>query len=207
MPKIPHHLQIRQTRKLFNDRYLYKIVLVNEYASWFKSKDLNYVMTRLTAISGDSQNQKSREMCYQIYKCLYRSEDFNLRVQFPRITVYTNNKKTIECLSNIDPENIKYVSTINEKTATLEKGQILMERTNYDYKVTLKKLSHDFSEFINWCHNNKKIKLTERSKTALSSQKSWGGSFFYVKGDSALLMVKIFLNDGIQRIDKIIRKI
>jgi hypothetical protein len=130
--------------------------------------------------------------------------DFDVRVESPWLTIYTNNKADIDSLKKIEPEQVKYISQ-PDKNVVLEQGVVLMTKTNYDFKVTLGKTIKEHSSFISWAETNKKLKLTKSCITALNSNRSWGGTHFYVTGENNLLLAKMHLGGSINKIERIVK--
>jgi hypothetical protein len=80
-----------------------------------------------------------------------------------------------------------------------------MTKTNYDFKVTLGKTIKEYSAFIEWAETNKKLKLTKSCKSALNSNRSWGGTHFYVTGEKNLLLAKMHLGGSINKVERIVK--
>jgi hypothetical protein len=62
-----------------------------------------------------------------------------------------------------------------------------------------------FPDFLTWASKINKVRLTKRTKNELAKEKSWGGYYFYVKDEKTLTMVKIFLGNHIQTVEKVIK--
>ena len=131
-------------------------------------------------------------------------QDFDLRVESPWISIYTNNKDDIVLLQNINSDVVKYIS-LPDPASTLESGVVVMPKTPFDYRITLGKTTKSHPEFVEWATALDKLKLTKSCIRALQNPRSWGGTHFYVKGDNVLLMAKMHLGGSISKIDRIIK--
>jgi len=211
-------MEYKVTRQLFRNKYQYKIVLVCAGSQWFRSGDLDSIYEQLTRFiptvaKEDTMRHawitkiKSKEdldFCFKLHKQLSKMSEFDVRVESPWLTIYTNSKADIDSLKKIEPNQVKYISQPN-KNVVLEQGVVLMTKTNYDFKVTLGKTIKEYSSFISWAETNKKLKLTKSCIAALNSSRSWGGTHFYVTGDNNLLLAKMHLGGSINKIERIVK--
>jgi len=192
------------------DQYGYKIVLVVPAAGWFRGADLNYALTKLTEFNLQDKNppwskiktQDDLDYCFALYKTLFTMTEYDLRVENPFVSFYSNNSKDIEKLSKIDEDRVKYIS--KPPAEPLTKGTVIMSREGFEYKVTLGRTRQNHDEFIEWAEKIPGVRLTGSAKKELKRQASWGGSHFYVKDDRTLTVTRMFLGGGIGRIDRII---
>ena len=208
---------------MFRSTYQYKVVLVCAGAQWFRNNNMDSTLEHLKQImiAGDTpskqgspyyhlwrsgvKNQDDLDYAFKLQKILKSFKDIYLRVESPWITVYTNEKSYIDKLIKIDPEKIKYVCTPPANTV-LDKNTVIMPNRNFDYKVTLGKTVGEHDSFIAWAEKSDKLKMTKSCKTALSKNKSWGGTHFYVSGENNLLMAKMHLGGSILKIERIIKE-
>lgn len=211
------------TSKLFMGKYQYKIVLVVAGASWFRSCNLDSTIEHLNNISLtllvpntqlQMQYRLSRsaiktpedlDYAFKLEKSLRAFNDFELRVESPWVSVYTNDKLQVDSLINLDPAKVKYISEPPTNTA-LSNGVIIMPKINFEYRVTLSKTNNNHSAFITWADSNKNLKLTKSCKKSLEKDRSWGGTHFYVTGDKNLLMAKMHLGGAIAKVEKILKQ-
>jgi hypothetical protein len=129
-------------------------------------------------------------------------EDYDIRVETPWVSIYTNNINDINYLIKLDEDNVKYVSSPD---SSLEVGTIVMPKMPFDYRITLGKTTKSHSEFIEWASAMNKLRLTKSCIRALERPRSWGGTHFYVKGDNVLLMAKMHLGGSISKIERIVK--
>jgi hypothetical protein len=210
--KIPKSIRIKDTVSLFLNKYQYKIVIVCPIAYWFRGNDLDNVKKQLTDyLAGNRspwikiKDQHDFDFCQELYTLMSELQDYDLRVEQPMINFYTNTKSNIEVLSHIDPNKIKFISLPNKKNPSLLSNTVIVKNLDYNYKVHIGKTRQDRTNFINWAKDNNKIRLTGRAIRDLSKSASWGGSYFYVKDDKTLTMVKLFLNSEISKIESVIK--
>ena len=213
--KLNSKIQLKETKRLFMDKYQYKTVLVCPVASWFRGVNLEYVREKLleskscqlvdTPLWSKLRNKKDLEYCLKLEHALSTIKDFSVRVEHPLISLYSNNINDIVSISNIDPERVKYVSKPGDEVRPkLEKNTILLPKIKYGFKITLGKSTRSHENFISWAAKSEHVKLTKSCIRALSRSKSWGGSYFYAKDERSITMVRMFLTAEISRIDRVI---
>ena len=206
----------KTTTKLFKGIYQYKIVLVCSGAQWFRCGDMDSTLEQLKKIDLASpksntwrnihiKTQEDLDYAFRLQSALTKMTDIEVRVESPWISVYTNNKKNITTLTNLDKNQVKYVSAPPNNTI-LSTGTIIMPKMNYEFRITLGKTSHEHSAFISWAESNSKIKLTKSCKKDLLRDRTWGGKHLYVTGDNNLLMVKMQLGGSIAKIERIVKE-
>ena len=195
------------------DEYAYKAVLVVPGAHWFRSNDLDGVSKRIRALKrGGSpyksgfitiKNEDDLQYIEKLVKVLKQMTDFNIRVEIPLVSVYTNLPTDIDKLCSLDSERVKYIS--KPPSQGLDKNIVVMNRTGWDFKITLGPTSQNYSNFVEWAENGKDlVKLTGSAKRALMRDSHWGGSHFYAKNDKAVTMTRAFLGDTISRVDQVV---
>jgi hypothetical protein len=140
----------------------------------------------------------------QLQQQVSKMQDFDIRIENPWVSIYTNNAKDIAELARINEDNVKYICQPPAKTS-LEEGTVLMPKMNYDYRVTMGKTTHEHSTFVEWAQQNSKLKLTKSCVRDLHKTRSWGGTHFYVTGDNNLLMAKMHLGGCITKVERIIK--
>ena len=133
-------------------------------------------------------------------------DNVEVRVESPWISIYTNDTGMIETLVNLDQANVKYISSPPAGTV-LEEGKVIISNRDYDYRVTLGRTLQNYSTFVEWADaNSTKTKLTKSCRKDLLNDSSWGGSYFYITGENALLMAKMHLGSVITKVETITRK-
>jgi hypothetical protein len=150
------------------------------------------------------KTQEQLDYALQLLNYLVNMKDYEIRVESPWVSVYTNNAADVTNLANIDKEQVKYVSL--PSNSSLEENTIILPKVNFDYRVTLGKTTQEYSTFIAWAEANKKLRLTKGCKRELLAPRSWGGTYFYVSGDNNLLMVKMHLGPSVNKVERIIKE-
>ena len=203
----------KTTRKLFNGTYQYKIVLVCPNAHFFRNGDWQQCLNMLqkSSVAPSTRNGpasfksvEDKDYALSLYKVLSTSVNLNIRIENPWITVYTNDKNHIDDLVKLDKDRVKYIC-LPPTTVSLSANNVIMPKMNYDFQVTLGKTTQEHSAFIAWASSNQKLKLTKSCIAALTRNRSWGGTHFYVTGDNNLLMAKMHLGGSISKVSRIIK--
>lgn len=209
----------KTTKSLFRGKYQHKIVLVCSNASLFRSGDMQSALSQLqrvdvnktfvTTASGYKitnkiKSQEELDYALGLASIVSKMQDFDLRVESPWISIYTNDLKDIKAITKLSKDNVKYISS-PDNNSTLEEGTVIMPKMPYDYRITLGKTTQSHPEFVNWASTIGKLKLTKSCVKDLNKPRSWGGTHFYVKGDNVLLMAKMHLGGSISKIERIIK--
>ena len=209
--KLPSSIQTKQTIRLFNSRYKYKIVLLSRAASWFRGNDLNNVKKNLASAKSyvGSQKLTASDLLYaqKLLISFSTMNDFIIRVESPYINFYTNNNSDVEKLAKIDSEHVKYVCLpAPGSESLLDDKKVLVKNLDYAYKINMSRTRSNHSNFVTWCADKTdRIRLTKTAKRNLSRDGAWGGYYFYVRDDKTLTMVKMFLGEGIGNIESVVK--
>jgi hypothetical protein len=203
-------MKCKETKRLFMDKYGHKAVLIVPGAQWFRGNHLDVVEEKLkntdvaqnftSKIRTPADLEYSKKVCTAIQSML----DYDIRVESPLISVYTNTASDIDKLCAIDLSRVKYIS--KPPAGGISKNTVIMEQEGWDYKITLGRTKQSYQEFVEWAENGKGlVKLTGGCKSALLRSHHWGGSHFYVKNDKALTMIRVFLGGSISRVDQVVK--
>jgi hypothetical protein len=211
------------TNRLFRGIYQYKIVLVVPAANAFRSGDMQQTLKDLRSINlinllnsksttpswqlgwkANVKTQDDLDFCFKLQKIVSSLKDFDIRVESPCVSIYTNNKQDIDKISKTDPDRVKYISKPPDN-ASLESGVVILPKIDFEYKITLGKTIQEHTAFIEWAQANKKVKLTNSCVRDLSRDRSWGGTYFYITGDKNVLMAKMHLGSSINKIERIVK--
>lgn len=211
--KLPSSIQTKQTIRLFNSKYKYKIVLLSRAASWFRGNDLDNVkknlFNTLTRPYVGSQKLSTLDLAYaqKLVSAFDNMADFIIRVESPYINFYTNNAADVEKLAKIDSEHVKYVCLpAPGSESLLEDKKVLVKNLNYAYKIHIGRTRSNHNDFVTWCEDKtERIRLTKTAKKNLSKDSAWGGYYFYVRDDKTLTMVKMFLGEGISAVESVVK--
>ena len=213
--KLHQSILTKHTTRLFNNKYKYKIVLLSKAAGWFRGGDLEHVKEKIA--SSDSSvksvwapklSKEDKEYAASLATVMGQLVDYDLRVESPLISFYTNTEKNIEKLAKVDPSLVKYVSFPQAGSETLlDEHKIISKNINYDYRVTMGRTRQNYNNFLNWCNGKElKIKLPKRAKTHLAKEHSWGGYYFYVRDEKTLTMVKMFVGPAIHSVETVVKQ-
>lgn len=152
------------------------------------------------------KNAEELESIKTICELLKKFINYELRVEQPWISVYTNTIKDVKLLEKIfDDSVIRYISK-PVKANTLTEDTVVMPKMDYDFKITLAATKKEHSAFVEWAESNKKLRVTKSCKRELLRNRSWGGTHFYVTGDNNLLMAKMHLGGSIAKIQRIVKE-
>jgi len=213
MNKINPLIKIKYSQRLFENQYRYKTVVVCPGGHWFRGKNLNHAEEMLDDWGkGDLnkyqwlkiKNIADHQYCIDLLRILKTCNNFHLRIEHPLLSFYSNDYNSVITIANLDTKKTKYVAEPPSNT-NITQGEIILKRIDFDYKVTLGKTKQNFTNFVEWGENSKKIRMTKSCKKALQKDHSWGGTYFYVKDIQSMTLVKIFIGSDIARIDKVIK--
>lgn len=211
--KLPKSVLIKETVSLFANKYKYKIVLVCPAAGWFRGNKLDYALEKLTEVKESGKyppwfkirTKDDLDYCFNLQQLMSNLVDYELRIESPLINFYTNTASNLEKLAALDENRVKFISLPNKTVSNLEKNTVIVKKLDYKYKAHLGATREEYSSFVTWCENNNKIRLTKSAKRDLSKSRSWGGSYFYVKDDNALTIVRMFLGSNIVKLETVIK--
>ena len=210
-----------ESRKLFYDKYLYKLEVRSSLATIFRNKNL--VAAR--GVLDDLQNKLERneplviksylrsetvlpKTLYEaqtIYSLLSQPVDYKLRIEKPVISIYSNDKDfLINFASKMQQESHFYEPETNVKNLLENNPNIIILKNQipYEYRITLgNQKTYDFKD---WLHNNPdKVKASSKLLQYLDSNRSVDGQILYARDDKIIQLLSL-LNVTIRRIDKIV---
>jgi hypothetical protein len=203
---------VKETRQLFKNTYQYKIVLVSAGAPLLRNgNDLDETLKTLD--SYDLVNNKTfirfkskdaLDYCKSLVKCIKNLKDYEIRIESPLISFYTNNKTDIDRLAKLDKNMVKYIS-VPPKDGIVS-GTVIMPKVNYEFKVTMGKTRQEHTDFISWAEKDSRVKLTKSCRRDLAKLISWGGTHFYINGEKNLLVARMMLGGSISKVEKIVKQ-
>ena len=209
-------MKYKETRSLFLGKYQYKIALICSSATLFRGGDIDNAVMELAKIDirapehfsyWSSRIKSAEDLEYVRSLCsdLKKITDYDLRVEQPIINIYTNDIKSVKLFEKKYADTIKFISK-PLSDGVLASDTIIMNKMNFDYRITMGSTKQEYSTFVSWAESNAKIKLTKSCKRDLHRNKSWGGTHFYVSGDNNLLMAKMHLGGTISKVQRIIHQ-
>lgn len=201
---------INETRKLFREKYQYKVVLVCPGSSLFRSGEYVDAISKFSDpafLNSKSflkfKNKESVEYAIKVASVLKNMSNFETRVESPLISVYTNSKADIDTLANISEDNVKYISV--PPASGLLEGTVILPKIDYEFRATLGRTKQSNEAFIEWADKNDKVKLTNSCRRDLKKDGSWGGTYFYINGEKNLLVARMMLGTSINKVEKIVK--
>lgn len=203
----PH--QIKKPTKLFNNKYRAKIVFRSVAARAFRPETAKRLLNLSNSDFEDYLPRRVPDSAAEIKlaKELLTTIDYNncsVRVEYPLVTVYTNDLSTLEDLVNvIGKANVKYVSLFTDEVIAPDQ---VFSTLPYDFKLHIGKVNTSIESFVNWAENNKNVRITKSALSRLRTGKGYSTTHLYVKGEKTLTMVKMFLGNAIIKIENIIKK-
>lgn len=206
----------KKTKKLFFDRYLYKIAVRTPLASSFRGNDIDdtrnaldiYKDTMLRdgsteTLVGHSWN-RVRVRLDEVYRdlaftvLLEAHDDFMIRIEGNTMSFYTNDDTAIDTVAELYDYNIKEIAKPeNDKVKEFllaNPKSIIREEFTHKYKVTINPLD-DETAFKQWAKQLPKIKILRNNYRL--------GGYFYVADLKTLSMCRLFLSNKIRRIDEL----
>jgi hypothetical protein len=181
-------------------------------AAWFRGNNTDHADQMLKKYASDDlpkyqclniKNPTDYLYSVEVLNLLKSFSDYDLRIEQPLLSFYTNHLDSAVTMANLDVSRTKYMCGPPDNVV-INTGEIILKRVPFTYKVTLGKTKKNYSSFVDWSAKINKIKMTKTCKTNLCKDRSRGGFYFYVKDDATMSMVKMFVNSDILRIDKII---
>jgi hypothetical protein len=207
--KLPKSILIKDTVSLFANKYKYKIVLVCPAAHWFRGNKLDFVLEKLKEgqfpLGIKIKDKEDVDYCFSLHQLMTTLSDYEIRVESPMINFYTNNTSDIERLAALDECKVKFICLPNKANPNLVEGSVIVKTLDYGFRVHLGPSKSSYTNFVNWCDENKKVRLPRRAKDDLSKNSSRGGGYFYVKDEKTLTMVRLFLNNLITKVETVIK--
>lgn len=210
-----------ETTKLFYNEYAYKLVVRNQLAHLFREKNYSWAKQNLDKLQHQFENGRhdlifvrglrneavdpwDLQQAQLMFHEFTRFDDMKLRVEQPRIQVYSNNLTWLEKLSNKLDQVVEWWEPQPHNLDLLKANTIISNKhKGFDYKVTLSKRTPN--SFANWVDNNRdKIKMGPVTYQEIKNQGYTKGLYFYVRDEKVLNLVNIMIAGSIQRIDKIV---
>lgn len=211
--KLNQKIQVKRTKKLFDNTYRYKAVIVCLFSGFFRGNNIQFAQQKLKEAKKTGKyplwtkkaTPQDVDFALEISKVLSKIKDYNLRIESPIISFYSNDLADIKNITDIDINAVKYVS-LPDDNQNMDKDTVYVRNLDYGFKVTMGRTTQPHTNFINWINaNSNKIRMPKRCLEDLQRGHSWGGGYFYVKDDKTLTMVKMFLGNSIARVDNVVK--
>lgn len=200
---------VKYSNRLFRGKYKYKVVFTTGVAGWFRGgtadqvldhfENNDYYYARKASPSDKIHAKKLAELLKTI-------DNWGARVETPFVSLYLDTEKDLEKIVQACKNKLKYVEIPDPNSQDLlTEGTVLVKKLDYGFKISLGASNQNHSNFVNWCENNPKIRMPKRAKRDLNKDSNAGGSFFYVKDEKVLTMVKMFLGRTITRVETVVQ--
>lgn len=211
--------RFKKTKKLFYDKYIYKVSLQCHIASEFRGNNIRNTIDNLQndflsmKELGESQRTFGSRWNSKVIKIddLERAlilarmaadlNDYHFRVEGSILSFYTNSDPTVNQIVDLY-ENTYCIREIwrpeNDKIKTFllsNPKKIIRPEYSHKYKVTINGLK-DPDNFKEWAKQLPKLKIMPRNNYQV-------GGYFYVSDEKTLSLCRIFLGDRIRRVDEL----
>jgi len=224
-------MKLYESNKLHYNKYLYKLVISNQCANYFRTEfqkdgQLSFARQKLDQLSREFDSKKTYieipfgtrffdripvEHYYdaiEIYRYLKNKKSYQVRVETHTLILYSNDRKFLITLGNKlrHPYIELHEPNIeNIELLTKHKNVIIVKSTpEYEFKITLgrKKGSRSLAK---WIESNPKLaKMGDIALYACSEESYVKGYYFFVRDAKTLLIAQMMVGDNIQRIDRMV---
>lgn len=190
-------LPFKETKKLFYNKYQYKIVVVSKFSLYFRFSDISWLLSRL----------QLEPWLHSLLTQLQQAADFKFRVEDYYLSIYLNDEDVfnnmLHELDNNVPSKVHYYS---KPLTTLQIGEVIVKSLPYGFKVHLTPTNKSYADFIEWADAQPvKFRLTNRCKTTLQRDRSFNKSYFYAKDEASILLAKLMIGPIISNIEKVVK--
>lgn len=225
-------MKLFETTKLHYNKYLYKLVIINSCAPYFRTdfqKDgqYRYAREKLDNIHKHHNPNKHNiiipfgrwseyiptEHYYDaitIFRYLKntKEKDFLVRVERNTMYLYSNNRNWLIKLGNkIKQPFTEFWEPNPENLSFLQDNKnviVVKNKPEYLYKCTFGKKPGN-SSLASWIDNNPSLaKIGDVAKEECYNQGWVKGYYFWVKNEKALFIVQMIAGDNIVRVDKLV---
>ncbi len=212
-----------ETKKLYYDQFMYKLVVVNPVAFIFRNHRLDYVRQVIDSLqrqldAGDDdlivthgirRFYISRDSFYEL-KRFYNFftnavPEHKIRVERTYMTVYSNDMPFLLKLKNMS-ENPKELWQPKKGLEEFYDSNTIIVKTQpeFEYKVTPPANRRIDPSFASWVRANRdKAKATDDVLKRIERGAPLDGHYFYVRDEKVLHLIN-FMIDKIGRVDKLV---
>lgn len=203
----------KQTSKLFFDKYVNKISVVNVFASEFRSRSIARAMASIKILSNQIEaSQEGRvqlrswrkkyatvsDVIYinKLVDILNKETDFLLRVEGDTLNIYTNSDTLLDAVQLLG--SIREITKpANDKVRAFlltNPNSIISKKYTHKYRITVNPLRDSSESFHAWAEQIPSIKLLKRTYHS--------EGYFYAANQKTLGMCRLFLGSKIRRVDE-----
>jgi hypothetical protein len=209
--------QLKKTKKLFYDKYVYKAVVITPLASMFRGANIENTLAEIDHFLRSMEYQgetskvvgsrwNSRKVTVQevrrdlaLVHLLSSESDYFIRVEGDILSVYSSDESIIDTVTELYQGHLREVwRPENDKVKAFllsTPKQIIRAEYSHKYKVTVNGLN-DPGTFKQWAEKIPKLKIMPRNDYLI-------GGYFYVADQKTLSLCRIFLGDKIRRVDEL----
>jgi hypothetical protein len=225
-------MDILETKKLFYNKYAYKIVIYNRLASIFRSElqrgnKLSFARAELDRMHAEYDNGvpitkrvfRSDTIiptedffdAQDVYKILKKSSnEYMIRIGIGNdLIIYSHNKEFLLSIGKkVRSTNIKFYEPHVDIKEFLEKNKdvvIVKNQPKFPIKVILGRKKSNLIDLANWLKlNHDKSKVGNRTLSSLEEGLYVDGLYFYVRDEKVLQLVYLMCGDNIRKIEKLV---
>lgn len=224
-------MKLYESNKLHYNKYLYKLVIPNQCAGYFRTEfqkdgQLSFARQHLDKLAREFDSKKSYieipwgsrffdripvEHYYdaiEIYRYLRNKNDYLVRIETHTLMLYSNDRKFLITLGNkLRHSFMEFHEPNPEHVSLLQNNQniiIVKREPEYEYKITLGGKRGN-PNLASWISANPQ--LGKMGDIALDACKNNGyvkGYYFFVRDAKTLLIAQMMIGDNIQRIDRLV---
>lgn len=217
-----------ESKKLFYDKYIYKLGVHNPVAFIFRNKNLSHARKVIDELNSNVDNQKTLQYktCAdalrhiditvdELHDLKYlltqfkENTEFMVRCEGRKMGVFSNNdnwlkqlSKKLNCVCDFyEPADDLIDVLLNNKNILVKNPPFA-----YEYKITLGDKVID-SNFYNWAKlNPNKVRVSPGLLKTIYDKGYVKGKYLYLRDAKILTLAHLFLSGNISRIDTIVLK-
>lgn len=184
-----------ETKKLYYNKYLYKIVVRNQdaYRMGFASR---YSGLRLR------MNDHLENLMNMI-----EQDDCRTRGEGSHVSVFTNNKRLIDEIQATFTDTVEEIWQPDpEKIRVLQQPNVILVKENAKHPIRVMmndhRISSDFGKWID--ANPDKVTIGDSAYRAVKRGWMTGGLYFYLRDEKILSLVNLMISGNIRRVDRLV---
>jgi hypothetical protein len=223
-------LELKDTRKLFYGKYIYRVEMYFPHCHYFRNKNFNYAREALDSMQKqyEENGQITEPFVFRNYSKSVSISNFHdlkrfynvlkdtnaqylMRIESPYVNVYSNDLELVNLLtSNFSKRTTSVHQPKNEthKQLLLKDKNIIFTKSpsNYEYKLDLRVTDPEkFEHFISYCKD--KDSCSTPSGVSINSWYRTSQRTLYLKNKKSLSFISLFDGFVIQKIYKLVYKL
>lgn len=209
--KLPASIATKPTTRLFKGCYPYKVVLWTSFSHYFRKSLFDqfdryieqYPVHRSFYSLPNISEETQKQLAIELYKILKENNNYDIRVESPRLSIYTADESLLTKIINLNHNIVHYVS-IPSEDVNLMPGEIVLKNVPYGFRVTIGSINKPYTDFLAWAEDNDNVRISDTVLRKLKKGVAWNTQYFYVKDKKNLLLVQMFFGNVITNVEKII---